>query len=88
MKVRGNYIMRKIAGTNVIIPVEDSVADLEGVIAVNNTAAFLFSKLIEEITFDELVDGLINEYDVTKAEASQDVQAFISILKERKMLEE
>jgi hypothetical protein len=48
----------------------------------------LFSKLIEEITFDELVDGLINEYDVTKEEASQDVQAFISILKERKMLEE
>ena len=88
MKVCGNYIMRKVAGTNVIIPVEDSVVDLDGVIAVNNTAAFLFGKLMEETTFDELVDSLISEYDVTEEEARQDVQAFISILKEQKMLEE
>jgi hypothetical protein len=43
---------------------------------------------MEETTFDELVDSLISEYDVTEEEARQDVQAFISILKEQKMLEE
>ena len=64
------------------------MVDLDGVIAVNNTAAFLFGKLMEETTFDELVDSLISEYDVTEEEARQDVQAFISILKEQKMLEE
>jgi len=88
MKVRGNYIMRKIAGTYVIIPVEDSVADLDGVIAVNDTAAFLFSKLMEEITFDELIENLVSEYDVTEEEAQKDVHDFITILKERNMLEE
>lgn len=86
MRIRESFILRKIAGTKVIIPVENSVADLDGIIAVNDTAAFLFEILQEEVSMDALVDRLMEEYEVSMEEAKNDVKWFVDVLSERNML--
>lgn len=86
MRIKESFILRKIAGTKVIIPVENSIADFDGIIVVNDTAAFLFEKLQEEVSVESLVNMLVEEYEVSLEDAKNDVNWFIEVLTERNML--
>lgn len=87
MKLKEGFIFRKIAGDNVVVPVGQNIKSFNGLIRLNDSAAFLWNLLKEDITKEELVNNLKNEYEIDESLAISDVDKFIGILKERNMLE-
>lgn len=87
MKIQGSYILRDVAGSHVVVPVGQSVADFNGLITMNETGAFLWRQLQEDVERDTLIRRMTDEYDVTPAQAAQDVDTFLQKLRENGFLE-
>lgn len=75
-----------MAGNHVVVPVGRSVADFNGMITLNETGAFLWKQLSEEVEREELIARLTAEYDVTPAQAANDVDAFLQKLRDNDFL--
>lgn len=50
MRLKDGFIFRKIAGDNVIVPIGQQIQKFNGLIKINDSAAFLWNLLKEEIT--------------------------------------
>ena len=86
MKIKEGFLLREVAGETVVIPSGDAL-DLNMMITLNSTAAFLWEKLQAETTEDALVAALLAEYDVAEADAKAAVVAFVKQLSENDILE-
>ena len=87
MKLKGGFVISEIAGKMVSVPTEDDV-DLNMMITLNDTGAFLWEKLKEETSEDKLVEALLAEYDVDEATARRSVNTFIGKLKGNGLIDE
>lgn len=81
MKLKDGYILSEIAGKTVAVPTDGDL-DLNTMLALNETGAFLWNRLQNETSEDELVDALLEVYDVDEATARRSVNAFVRKLKE------
>lgn len=87
MKIKENYALSVIAGSNVVFPIDMSDLDFTGMLTLNETGVFLWSLLRADTTREELAKALTEEYDVTYDEALADVDAFIEKLDKAGYLE-
>ena len=87
MRVEKDFVLREIAGDYVIIPTGKTVLSFNGLISVNEVGAFLWELLQNEVTIDELVAAVLNEYDVDDVTAREDIQEFLDALAQGHVLE-
>lgn len=86
MKIKEGFLPRQVAGQTVVLPVADSL-DLNMMITLNDTAAFLWEKMESETTEEDLVKALLAEYeDVDEATAKTAVAGFIKKLSDNGFL--
>lgn len=81
MKIQEGYVVRKI-GTKYYAVSVTRVANDGGMIALNETGAFLWELLKEETDMDTLVAALVREYAIDEATARADAETYIGMLKE------
>ena len=86
MKLKNGFVLRKVAGQTVVLPAGENL-DLNMMITLNDTGEFLWTKLEREVTEDDLVAALLQEYDVDEQIAKQAVQGFIATLERHEFLE-
>ena len=86
MKIEKEYILREIAGDYIIVPVGATALEFNGMITVNETGAFLWEKLREGTTKEELLHAMLEEYEVSEKEAEADIQEFLQMLQKNKIL--
>ena len=79
MKMKDGFLLREVAGQTVVLPIGSDM-DLNLMITLNDTGAFLWEKLQEEIDEAGLVAALLAEYDVDEATAKQAVADFTAKL--------
>ena len=79
MKIKDCFVLRNIAGINTIIS-SDASSNFEGMIALNDTGVFMWNILKNGATKEELVDKVINEYEIDKETASNDIDGFLEKL--------
>ena len=87
MKITREYILREIAGDYIIIPTGKTVLDFNGLITLNEVGVSLWKMLQNEVTFDDLLQGVLDEYDVEPAVAREDIQEFLDQLVNRGIIE-
>lgn len=85
MKIKDGFMLRQVAGQNVVLPA-DSALNLNLMITLNETGAFLWEHLQNDTTEAELVAALLKDYDVDEATARECVAGFIGKLKEHEFL--
>lgn len=88
MKISKDFIMREVAGEVIVVPTGAAASRMNGLITLNEVAAFLWKNLKEEHTKEELTHMVLEEYEVDEATAAQDVDKFIAALAQLGMLEE
>lgn len=86
LKASDNYILRKIADKQVLIAVGAGIADFNGYIQLNDTAAFLWTQLMTPHSCDELTMALSEECEISREQAAADVEEFIHELIEQNMV--
>lgn len=77
MKVKDGYVLRRIADSNVVVPLGKEISYFNGMITLNETGAFLFSLLKQDISEVDLLKRLLEEYDVHKELALNDINVFL-----------
>ena len=80
MRIEKEFVHREIAGDYIIIPTGKTVLEFNGLITVNEVGVTLWNMLQEEVTFDQLVQGVLAEYDVEEEVAREDIQEFLDTL--------
>ena len=87
MKIKKDFILRKVADSYVVVPVNSLTLNFNGIITLNETGAFLFELMQKGTEREELIAGLLREYEVTPEKAAVDVDKFIEKAKEANVLE-
>lgn len=87
MKVKSDFILRKISDSFVVVPVGDSVVDFSGLINLNESGAMLFKLLQKGAEETDLVEALLKEYKVEREVAEADVKKFVAKVKDADILE-
>ena len=88
MKIKSGYLLREVAHQYIVIPVEKRVLDFNGMITLNGTGVFIWQNLQEEKTEAELLQLLLDTYNVEPQRAQQDLTAFLDILKNNHLLDD
>lgn len=88
MKIKEGYLLRTVAGSNIVVPIGEGAIDFSGVITLNEVGAFLWRALEDGASKEELVKKLTAEYEVDDATASADIDAFIARLREASLLDD
>ena len=87
MKIKEGFVMRKVGGSFVAVPVLARAKEFNGQIRMNETGAFLFGKLASERSAEELTALLAAEYGLDTDEAEADVRDFLKTLEDNGLLE-
>ncbi len=87
MKIKEDFILRKVADSYVVVPVNNMSLDFNGIINLNETGAFLFELLQNGADREELISKLLVEYEVTERKAEKDIDLFIEKVKGADILE-
>lgn len=88
MKIQKEFVLREIAGDYVIIPTGKTTLTFNGLITVNEVGAALWEMLQSEKSLDDLVRGILDEYDVEESVAREDIQEFLDTLSKNGILDE
>lgn len=80
MRINKEFVLREIAGDYIIIPTGSTVLEFNGLITVNEVGVTLWKMLQEEVTMEQLVQGVLAEYDVEEEVAREDIQEFLDVL--------
>lgn len=87
MKIKDGFLLRQVAGETVVVPTGLDM-DLDMMITLNDTGAFLWQKLEEETTEEGLLAAVLGEYDVEENAARDYIAGFVAKLKEHGFLAE
>ncbi len=87
MKVKNGFIVREVAGSQIVIAVGERAKEFSGIIRLNETGLFLWNCLSEETNVEKMVEALTSEYEVGKDEAQRDIGIFVKTLEDAGILE-
>ncbi len=87
MKIKEGYMMRKVAGNCVVVPMGDEVTNFNGMINLNETGEVIFENLQKGCTKEELVEAMLKEFDAPREVIERDVDMFMEKLEKVGILE-
>ncbi len=86
MKIKPEFKLRTMGGTNVVITTANM--SFQGVITINETGAFLWKIIENGAERDEMIHSLAEKCNVSEEEIISDVDEFIHSLEEADIIEQ
>jgi hypothetical protein len=80
-------VSRQIAGELIIVPIRHGVGDLNSLYTLNQVGLVLWDFMQEEHTVPEMMNRVCDEFEVTAAQAQDDIRAFLDSLLEEKLIQ-
>ena len=87
MKIQPGFTLKEVADSFVIVPTGANIVDFSAMITINETGAFLWECLKDDVTTEELCNKLCAEYDVDKETVLADIEEFVGTLKSKKVID-
>jgi len=86
MKLKYEFAVKQVCGLWVAVPVGESAKKYHGVINLNESGADMMKFLSEDITEEELVQKMLEEYEAPEEIIRKDVTEFIEQIKKENIL--
>ena len=86
MKLKHNFIVRNVAGQSVALAVGNDDSKFNGMIKLNSVGEFIFKLLENDITTDEIVNKITENYDVSAEQAKSAIEPYLETLREKNLL--
>ena len=83
MKIKSGFVVRKVGGSSVAVPVGKMSKEFHGMINLNETGEMLWNIFSTEHTIDEAVAEMLKIYDVSEEIVRKDVETIVQIIEER-----
>ena len=87
MKIKNGFVLRNLLDEYVVMPTGQNITQFDGTIVLNEVAAFVWGKMSEPVTRNELVDYILAEYEIDRATEERDLDALIARLNSYGVLE-
>lgn len=88
MILKNNFVLTEIDGKNVLYPIGQNVLDSSGIMLVNPTGKFIIDNMRSEITYDELLNRMVKEYEAENDDEvnvlKKDLDSFLDTLEHYK----
>lgn len=88
MKIKDGFIARNVGGTRVVVASGERSKQFGGVLRLNGSGGLLWDVLVEGANREALVTALLDTYEVDRATAEGDADAFVATLREAGVLDE
>ncbi|AFV05158.1 MULTISPECIES: PqqD family peptide modification chaperone [Dehalobacter] len=88
MKIKEGYLVREIADCYIVVPVGERVIEFKGIMTLNDTGNFIWRCLTEDISYNQLLTSILDEYEIDEVTAKADLDDFIQSARESGVLEE
>lgn len=76
----GEFLLRRVSNAYILVPLKKRIVDLNSIFALNETGAFVWELLEEGLSEDEIVERIVNEFDVDITQAKNDIRYFLQEL--------
>lgn len=87
MKLKYNFVTNEVADKIVAVAVGGDLEKFNGFIKMNDTGAYIFNMLKNDVTEDEIVSAMQKDYeDATEEEIRETVSEFVGKLKDADVL--
>ena len=81
MKLKKQFVLREIVGEAVLVPIGESAARFNGLLTINELGKFIWENIESANDEDELLQRILDEYEVDKDVAKADLDEFLGKLK-------
>ena len=88
MRLKTNFEITEIAGEYMAIPTGENIATFGGAVVLNEVSAFLLKQLKEPTEKADLLDLLLEEYDVEREHAEKDLELILQKFMELGLIEQ
>lgn len=88
MKLKYDFAVREIVGEYVMIPLGKDALNFSGMVSTSETGAAIIEALRDEISREELLQILLDQFDIDEATASVDLDEFLTQLRKINVLDE
>ena len=77
MKAKNGFVLRKVVDEQILMPVGDNIGQFNGTVLMNDVSAFVWEKLHEPVTKEELLQAVLSEFEVDEETASRDLDELL-----------
>lgn len=81
MKARDGFVLRNVVDEYILMPTGDNIGQFNGTVLLNSVSAFIWEKLQAPVSRDELLQAVLDEFEVDKATASADLDILLKTLR-------
>jgi len=87
MKACEGFILRNLVGEYVLMPVDENIGKFRGTVLMNEVSAFVWEKMQTSVTRDELLTGILENYEIDEKTAGSDLDRLLSELERLGIIE-
>ena len=78
MKAKNGFVMRCVVDEYILMPTGDNINYFNGNVILNEVSAFIWEKLQQDTSRDNLLAELLNEYDVELSVAEVELDKMLN----------
>lgn len=82
-----NIVFRKIADEYILVPIRNNVGDLQNIYTLNEVGARIWELIDGEKALEQILNELLNEYEVEKGVIEKDLDIYIKQLESEQAIE-
>lgn len=81
MKANPGFVLRNVVDEYILMPTGDNIGKFNGTVLLNEVSAFVWEKLQNPMSQNDLLKAILDEFEVEKSVASADLDALLETLR-------
>lgn len=88
MKASPGFVLRNVVDEYLLMPTGDNIGKFSGTVLLNEVSAYVWKKLLTPQSRDDLLQAILDEFEVDKTTAAADLDNLLKTLREYGVIEE
>ena len=88
MVAKQGFVLRNVVDEHILMPTGDNIGKFNGTVLFNDVSAFVWEKLQNPMSRDDLLQAVLDEFEVERDAAETDLDVLLKQLKEYGVIEE
>lgn len=88
MRAKQGFTMVEMAGDYMVMPTGSNMATYGGTVVLNKVSAFLLQAMQTDISQEDLLERMLNQYDIDRETAEKDLAEILSTFRELGLMED
>jgi len=81
-KIKSGFVTREVGTELVLVPLTGNVAQMNELFTMNETGRFIWENICDDTTIEDMVEKMVETFDVTPEIADKDITGFLKKMSE------